>query len=94
MGNESRTYYDYEQGSARFAEAEEVRQYSTRINLLDGECETGGLPLYSNGSDEIWADGKDTNSLIVAKTGGGKGRRVLFPTLLSLIASDIGSRHV
>ena len=88
MGNDNGLFSDYEQGSARFAEADEIRRATVRISLLDGKCECGGLPLYSNGSDEVWVDGKEPhNTLIASATGGGKSRKIITPILLSDIAA-------
>lgn len=88
MSNEKKVFSDYEQGSARFAEAEEIRRATTQISLLDDNCECGGLPLYSNGSDELWVDGKEPhNTLIASATGGGKSRKIITPILLSDIAA-------
>ena len=88
MGNDNRLFSDYEQGSARFAEADEIRQATIQISLLDEKCECGGLPLYSNGSDKLWVDGKEPhNTLIASATGGGKSRKIITPILLSDIAA-------
>ena len=86
MGSDNITFSGYEHGSARFAESFEIRESTTQINLTE-KCGCGGLPLYSDGGDILWVDGKDTNSLIVSSTGGGKSRRICTPILLSDIAA-------
>lgn len=86
MGAENTVITGYEQGSARFAEASEIKDSTSHIDLKK-ECEFGGLPLYSDGGSKLWVDGKTTNSLIVSSTGGGKSRRICTPILLSDIAA-------
>ena len=86
MGAENTVITGYEQGSARFAEAAEIRNSTFPIDLRE-ECEYGGLPLYSDEGYKLWVDGNTTNSLIVSSTGGGKSRRICTPILLSDIAT-------
>lgn len=81
MNSENNTSMYYEQGSSRFAETDEIMESTTKIDLM-GECECGGIPLYSDGRI-IWTDGKDTNSICISTPGGGKSRRECTPILFS-----------
>lgn len=73
--------YMYSQES-RFAEAEEIKNGMDRVRLDEKKSMSGGLPIISDGM-EMYVEGSDVNSLIVAGPGSGKSRRVALPLILS-----------
>lgn len=72
--------YIYPDQETRWADVEEIKKASTRIDLSQNRYPGAGLPLLSNGS-EAFVDDRDTHTLIFGATGSKKTRLFCMPML-------------
>ena len=72
--------YIYPDQETRWADVEEIKKASTRIDLSQNRYPGAGLPLLSNGS-EAFFDDRDTHTLIFGATGSKKTRLFCMPML-------------
>lgn len=71
---------------SRFATVNEMKNGCEVFNCKDFSCKAGGIPVVSNGTT-AYVDGKDTNTIVFGATGSMKTRRLVLPTILSLLAA-------
>ena len=69
---------------SRFAEKDEIINAATKIKCDDDRLDAGGVPLYSDGKT-AYVDNQDSHSLIFGATGSMKTRRIIMPTIATLI---------
>ena len=74
------------ENEARWADKNEIRNLSsiTKINIENGECATGGIPIISDGK-VAYVDGSDTHTMVFGSTGSKKTRLFCMP-LINILA--------
>lgn len=73
-------------GGARFAEIDEIKRNTVKVQVADDENMAAGCPVISDGKT-MYVDAGDTRTLIVSDSGSGKTRRLVIPTLVSMAKS-------
>ncbi|MDL2219785.1 type IV secretory system conjugative DNA transfer family protein [Ruminococcaceae bacterium OttesenSCG-928-O06] len=82
MGKEDYKFTKFyrQRQETRWADAEEVKAITGKVELAQGSYGAAGLPVLNNGA-EAWVDGSDTHSLIFGATGSKKTRLFCMPML-------------
>jgi type IV secretion system protein VirD4 len=66
--NRFKRYTKKKDRDVRWAEPEEIKNETTRIDLTADTCPTSGLPIICD-TKTAWVDGSDNHTLIFGSTG-------------------------
>jgi len=72
-----------EQSDARYAEIDEIKRDTIKVNMSDATNKASGCPVISDGQT-MFVENEDSRTLIVSDSGSGKTRRLVLPTLVSM----------
>lgn len=88
MGRENYKFTKFyrQRQETRWADIEEVKAVTGRVDLAADSYGAAGLPVLNNGT-EAWVDGSDTHSLIFGSTGSKKTRLFCMPMLNIMIGA-------
>lgn len=84
--NRFKRYTKKKDQDVRWAEPEEIKNETTRIDLTADTCPTSGLPIICD-TKTTWVDGSDNHTLIFGSTGSKKTRLFVMPTIGTIIKS-------
>jgi len=84
--NRYKRYTEKKNRDVRWAEPEEIKNETMRIDLTADACPTSGLPIICD-TKTAWVDGSDNHTLIFGSTGSKKTRLFVMPAIGTIIKS-------